>query len=526
MATNEFGFTPAAGGVQAPASGGAPAQATPAAANQFGFTPAGTATTPQPAQGGGIGNDLMNFGGSLLNLINNNPVSKSLTSLAALPVQLGVKGINAAAGTNYPDPYAGGIGSGPGAAKVTSSDQPLGQFAEQEAGNAITAGSLFAPVGAAADAVTPFLSGLGRFAGPTARVGVQTALGALQGLGGGMQEGQSGAQLKSSAQTGALIGGGLATAGEFGSALLSSIGNTTPEDRLLSQKDRLKTLQNSFDDNSTFTKNAATGKFVETSNPIQTLSTNGLVSKLKVVDGRVNTEGVESGLQDLLDASNKRATTLVQGLTGTVPATEFQTTVEDAIKNNPTIRGSGGVSKALGQVQRMFEDYTNTYGADLTYPQINEIRTSMNRYFNADTVDVERAVGNAARDTLYSAEGGSPELKGVMGNIGQYLKAQDFVDRLRGTVVRGGRLGKYLADMVGSGVGTAMGSALGPFGMGVGAVAGGAAADKAMSMYQNNFFNPMMARGANALSRFAASPAAGSTAQIGKAVLIPSAVQK
>lgn len=87
---------------------------------------------------------LQNFPQTAKNLIMNNPVTQGLTSLAAMPVQLGIKASNALTGGNVPDPYANGAMGGQ---NITPSDQPLGKYLEQEAGNAATVGSLFLPYG-------------------------------------------------------------------------------------------------------------------------------------------------------------------------------------------------------------------------------------------------------------------------------------------------------------------------------------------------------------------------------------------
>lgn len=482
------------------------------ASDGINFTPTGAPASgqTQAAQGGGMLSTATNIAGGALNFINNNPVSKSLTSLAALPVQLIAKSLG------QPDPYANGIGTGPGAAHVTSSDQPLNKFAEEEAGNALTAGSLFVPVGdiagaagATASKLAPFAP---RLAGAAARVGTQAAFGAGMGLAGGMQQGQNADELKSSATTGALLGGGLAAAGELGSAIVDNFAANTPESRLLAQKDRLKTLQNAYADSKT--------------DPVATLTDTGLVSKLKVIDGKVNTEDVESALDNLQGGVNQEARQIVKGMTGTVPLDDFKAQVEDQIKNNATIRGSGGMTRALSKIESMFDDYKQSYGDNLSYQNINEIRTSMNRYFDPETVDVERAVGNAARDALYDANTGSPALKSVMAQWGQLEDARNFTEKLRGTAVRGGRLGKYLADMTGAGVGAAVGSALGPFGTGAGAAAGGVAADKVMGAYQKSFFNPTLTGSASNLSRFIAAPTTQAIGRIAKPLIISGAVQQ
>ncbi len=543
MQNDNLGFVPD-GAPSAPQAGAPAATMTSQASqNDVGFVAdGGSAAAPAAAAGkpaqriGSAGQSLENTGPDILGAINNNPIGRGLVSLTALPVQ----GLAKLMGR--PDPFAGGIGGGPGTGTapvgVTSSDQPLGKFAEEEAGNAITVGSLFVPGGRAAEAAAPWLApALGKFAPAAARIGVGTAMGALQGLGGGMQEGQSGAELKKSAGIGALIGGGLSTAGELGSALYQNMTANTTESRLFSQKERLKTLQTSFDDNSTFLKDPKTGKYALATDPISTLTDTGLAKKLSVVDGRVNTDAVDTGLQDLIAKQDAAAKPLVDNIPGTVSLKEFQKDVIDAVENNPQIRDAGKVNQALAEVDRRFSSFQRSFGgtfdadgnliksAEVPYKTINNIRVGMNREFDPEARDIARTIGDTARAWLYDAETGSPELKAVMGKQGELLKADAWLQKLRGTVVRGGRLGKYLADMTGSGIGATVGSAAGPVGTAVGAGVGGLVTDKAMNMYQNNYFNPLISKAASSLGSFVPTSALSTAGTIAKGALIPAAVQ-
>lgn len=345
-------------------------------------------------------------------------------------------------------------------------------------------------------------------------------VGAAQGAGGELQnEAETGNGVNagsvigagaSGAIAGGITGGLLATSGALGSAILDNFSSNTGASRLAEQTNRLRTLQNALADSKT--------------NPIETISDLG--TPLRVVDGKVNTDILENTLDKMQGGVNDRARDIVANMPGTVNTEEFQSTVEDAIKKNSSIRGAGGVQKALGKVQTMFEDYARTYGQEMPYSAVNEIRTSMNRFFDPESVDVERAVANTARDYLYDSENGSPELKGLMAQWGKLQDAQNFAEKLRGTAVKGGRLGKIIADSTASVVGAGIGSFGGPLGAAAGAVGAPLAADKVMTMMQNSYFHPMLTAPASTISRFVGSPAIQKAASLGTQAAVRSVIPK
>ena len=95
-------------------------------------------------------------------------------------------------------------------------------------------------------------------------------------------------------------------------------------------------------------------------NPVQTITELG--TPLKVVNGTVNTDALEQTIDNLQRGINEKAASIVKNLPGGVNLSTFQGEVENAIKNNASIRGAGGVSKALRSVGNMFADYARTYG--------------------------------------------------------------------------------------------------------------------------------------------------------------------
>ena len=435
------------------------------------------------------------------NLVVNNPISHAITSLSAMPVQALAKAMG------QPDPYANGSMAG---VDITSSDQPASKYAEEEAGNALTLGSLFVPAGEAADAVT---GGKGLL-GVGGRIAANSALGAGQGFAGGMQSGQDWANLSGDAKTGAIVSGLLSGTGEVASGIINHYAAGSGDTQLTAMKNSLKTLSKNFNENST-----------ETTNPITTLKQNNLIGDLKVNDGKVdvsaltnpqNNGSLDNLIQDQKDAGEAAAANMKGG----IPTEDFKNAVLDQVKNTASLKQAAKVGKTSAQVEQMFTDYKETYGDSIPYSDLNGIRMQMNQVFDKDTWDAERAVGTAARKVLYSQPDIGTALKTAMQNEQELLNAKDFVVKLNAYAVKGGRMGKYLADMVGGIVGGSVAAPVPFVGPPLGAMAGAYATDKAMSVLQDRYFNPISAGPARTLQ--SVMPTLGAAKRVGQAALIPS----
>lgn len=498
----------------------------------LGFQPdGGTApVTPKDGGGSGLGSFALNAGGAALNFINNNPISHGITSLAAMPVQLLAKALG------QPDPYAGGIGTGPGTVHVTSSDQPMGKYLEEQAGNAATVGSLFIPAGEVAAAGETGLKSVlptaaARFAGPAARIATGAGVGAIQGAAGAMQTGGNAAQVGQGAKTGGIVGGSLSTAGEILGAILDSVGGTTGETRLESHVKSggaAKTLTRAFNDAST-----------ANTDPISTMQQNGLIKDLRVIDGKVNVDGLTNpagtgSLDNLIQDQQDLGSQAVKSMKGGVSVDAFRKTAVDAVQSNPSIKASGNVQKVVAEINRRMDDYAASYGDQIDYQDIDRIRKAMNKVWDPDTWDAEKAIGNTARASLYQGAGApgaltnahigaGKALQSAMQSEQELINAKEFVQKLGGTAVKGGRLGKYIADATGAVLGGAVASPIPFVGPALGGAVGAYATNKAVNALQAGYFNPAMAGYARSLSGFA--PVAGAATKIGQAALIPSITQ-
>lgn len=354
------------------------------------------------------------------------------------------------------------------------------------------------------------------------RIGVQGVLGAGMGAAGALAGGNTSASgIAKNALLGAGISGGVAGAGELGSALVSSMSNNSGASRLMDKTNDLSTLKRAFN-------NASTA----TTDPISTMDQNNLIKDLRVVDGKIDVSGITNpgrtgSLDNLIDQQQQMGTQAVAGMQGGIPTTDFKDQVIGAIKNNSNLKAAGKIASTTNEISKMFDDYQSSYGDTIPYKDVNDIRVAMNKQFNPDTWDAEKAIGNAARGVLYNAaddttalaNGGgvmstgskganAATLKSAMQNEQELINAKEFMNTLDTKAVKGGRLGKMFAGVIGSGVGAAVGSAAGPFGTIAGSVAGDVAANKAMGFAQSNYFNPISGRAGNSLKNFISSPAA------------------
>lgn len=244
----------------------------------------------------------------------------------------------------------------------------------------------------------------------------------------------------------------------------------------------------------------------KTANPISTLSQNGLIKDIQVQDGKVNVDSLTNkqgtgSLDDKIEAERQAGSTIVGQMRGGVSLDAFEKQAMAAASQNPELQARGIVAKTSGEIARRFEDYRQSFGDKVTYPQIDRIRKSMNKVWDSDTWDAERAIGDASRKALYEGAGApgalpkehiglSTSLRTAMRNEGELLSAKEFARKLHGTAVGGGKLGRYIASATGGAIGAGVGSIF-PFGGPlVGAALGSYLTDKGVSRYQEGYFHP------------------------------------
>jgi hypothetical protein len=408
-----------------------------------------------------------------------NAFASPLEGVAAMPVQVLAKALG------KPDPYSGGIPSAfsLGGAQNTPVT-PL--TPEAKAGDIAQVGSYMIP-----GATIPRLA----------------AVGALQGAGQAMSQQQSPQQVAMSGTEGGVLGGGLGILGKGVSALAAR----TPETRILTQTQRLKTLQNAFEDFTTPERDLA-GKVLTDATgqpvfrtPVQTMIAEKAMPS--VVDGKVDASNALDRLDESITEQNKTARQLASNIPTKFDLNQLKNQAIQAVKNSPNIVASGKLPQALSELDKRFSSYEMSYGDKLSGDQLRDIQIAMNKEYDPEMRDTARAIGDTVRNNLYDVTG-DPNLRRILSRESQLINARDFVQKLNGTAVKGGRLGKHIAALIGSGVGSALGSVGGPIGQGAGIIGGGIAGEKALGLLQNRYFTPIGAGAAGSVEKLLKSPAA------------------
>lgn len=146
----------------------------------------------------------------------------------------------------------------------------------------------------------------------------------------------------------------------------------------------------------------------------------------------------------------------------------------------------------VNHINSEFDAYKSQYGdgqGNISLTDANKIKMDLQGKTNYDATRptvLTRANSMMATVAKTSVEDGADKagLKGVREInkiIQQHLDAKKFLDRINGQTIKGGRIGKYVAEGVGATVGSAVGSAVGgafgnsSIGAGVGTLAGAGA---------------------------------------------------
>lgn len=300
---------------------------------------------------------------------------------------------------------------------------------------------------------------------------------------------------------GTLAGGPLGAASSKVGSILDKFASKTPTSQLEAQTNRLKTLQKSVIENSS-----------KDTNPIQTLEQLKMTPKLKVVNGKVDAGALTNTdrtgeIDNLIEQHADDTSHLVGSLKGTVNTNQFKNDILAEIQNNPVIRDAGKIPQAEAEIERRFASYQRSFGQEMPWQTVDNIRKAMNREWDPALRDVARTIGDTARSYLYNGDATNEALRSAMANEAELIRTQNFVQKLHGTTVPGGQLGKYFADMIGAGAGGAVGSIGGPIGAGLGTLAGGYAAHKATNLVQGSYFNPKTAKMAGLLQSLFNKPA-------------------
>lgn len=276
---------------------------------------------------------------------------------------------------------------------------------------------------------------------------------------------------------GAAIGGVVGGASKY----IDDLIKTTPESRLHETKDAFKTLKRKFNENSVIQGKGDARKVI--SDPITTLTDTGVGKQLRVVDGKINTEQARTGLRSMIDELDDEVADAITSSQATTKLSQLKQQAIEAIKSNESLKASGKVQKTIAALDSYFDDFTQSYGDDISIETASQIRRQMNKAWNPDTVDVERAVGDAMRKVIYK---NVPSAQQTLTREGQLIAADKFLDALDGRAVKGGRLGGYFANLLGAMVGSTTDIPV------AGPLAGALGANKVQQLMQQQQLNPLL----------------------------------
>ena len=243
------------------------------------------------------------------------------------------------------------------------------------------------------------------------------------------------------AAMGAAVGGVLGGASKY----IDDLVKTTPESKLFETKDSFKTLQRKFKEGAIYQGKGVDRKLI--SDPISTITKTGVGKQLKVVDGKINTEQARTQIRSLIDDFDDDVTNAITGSKVKASLASLKEEAVSMIRKNESLKASGKVKKTIIAIDSYFDDFAESYGDELSMESVSAIRKAMNKQWNPDTVDVERAVGDVMRKVIYKNVPGAQQ---TLVKEGELIAADKFLDALQGRAVKGGRLGSYFGNLVGA----------------------------------------------------------------------------
>jgi hypothetical protein len=169
-----------------------------------------------------------------------------------------------------------------------------------------------------------------------------------------------------------------------------------------------------------------------------------------------------------------------------------------SIKIRKSIMDSGiqgaELDAALNKIDREMAGYARRSGSNGTIPIHILHDAKVDKYSNinfmtdASKQKYEKTVAKALKE-LVEDHTKSVDVKKINKELSKHFAVMDYLEKLDGRVVEGGKLGKYFASMIGTGVGGAVGAAAGPYGAAVGAAVGAEAGARVKGNIMSRVFN-------------------------------------
>ena len=219
--------------------------------------------------------------------------------------------------------------------------------------------------------------------------------------------------------------------------------------------------------------------------PAEMLTDRGLAPDVR--DGKVDFTRAKESLSDEYDELNEALDASLQRYKGLrVSDDEILAEIDKAIAGDPALQRSGRVERVREDARKLLEGYKEDRGGVYDVPDIQEFKKSQyqqSRKYNnpvapnPEKADAHSVLGRAFKQ-IVAEKADDTAVKALNEEIGRLQSTQIFLDKVDGTAVRGGRLGKYFGQIIGA----ATGAQRGPIGALVGALGG----DFTARLLQNN----------------------------------------
>lgn len=322
---------------------------------------------------------------------------------------------------------------------------------------------------------TPAITGLGKFGAKVASgagvVGTGLVGGYLGDIASHASQGQTGSGILKPG-LGTVLGGGLAGA---------SLGAGALYNKFLGEQNVVDRVQQAYEDASGATKTGIKGVSKTAAKGLEPnaefLANAGIPPETQEINGRrVFTTGSDSASQKTLQnrvtaLTNLRDSGIAQSGASINLDTIKQSMLSQAEKDysgSALISAKAQIEKELNAIS-IDPKFNLDQNGNLSAADVTKLKTYFKDQSDFDaatpsiTRQVFRTMSNVTKNAVEDAtsESGTPSVRGINKLIQQHLDAIDYLNKINGQTIKGGRLGKYLYEGVGATVGEGVGKALG-----------------------------------------------------------------
>lgn len=196
-------------------------------------------------------------------------------------------------------------------------------------------------------------------------------------------------------------------------------------------------------------------------------------------DGTIRTESAIDKINEFIRPQEDVIGTNLRKEGKTISLSDIKTRLKADVKASG-VKG-GALIRALKNVESDIKGYKLEADPNGNIPVATLHDAKVDKYANVDYLNpessrIDKVIAKSLKQ-LVEENASSIDVKGLNSELSKYYSMQNFLEKLNGKKVAGGRLGKYFAQGVGGMAGHAIGSGLGPLGQWVGVSLGSKAGE-------------------------------------------------